>query len=152
MGGRFRGTLYFAGKRRLRIPDHDPWTEWNGDPGKLVSCILKPSGKVYRRIQARVIKKASLDIESLLKKKHCWSFYLIRSELTITSLPYKVSLALVFHLAGETKRIYGAIQKNAPLAKFGGGGCISPCPSLRQMLSKRRARSPPLRSAPLVPS
>jgi hypothetical protein len=30
------GTLYFPGKRRLNIPDHDLWTGWKGDPEKLV--------------------------------------------------------------------------------------------------------------------
>ncbi len=30
------GTLYFPSKRRLRIPDHELWTEWKGIPVKLV--------------------------------------------------------------------------------------------------------------------
>jgi hypothetical protein len=34
------GTLYFPGKRRLRIPDHDLWTEWKGNPVKLVPCYI----------------------------------------------------------------------------------------------------------------
>ena len=31
-----RGTLYFPGRRRLRIPDHELWTEWKGNPVNLV--------------------------------------------------------------------------------------------------------------------
>ncbi len=43
----------------------------------------------------------------------------------------------------------GSTQSNAPPAKFGSGGCCTPpCPSLRRMLSKRRERALPVRSAP----
>ena len=37
------GTLYFPGKRRLRIPDNDLWTGWKGDPEKLVPGYILDS-------------------------------------------------------------------------------------------------------------
>ena len=30
------GTLFFPGKRRLRIPDQEEWTEWKTNPIKMV--------------------------------------------------------------------------------------------------------------------
>ena len=88
-----------------------------------------------------------------LMKKHCWIFS-IRSELARTSWPYKTSFAVAavmllcltvslasFHLPGEKRSIWCAMQSNAPPDKFSGGGCTSPCPSLCRVLSKRRARA-----------
>ena len=50
------GTLYFPGRQRLHIPDHARWTEWKGNPVKLVP------GYILDRIQLDESKELKLCI------------------------------------------------------------------------------------------
>ncbi len=51
------GTQYFAGKRRLRIPDQVLWDAWEGDPVKLVPVYVLDR---IRMDEGKVVKLCTL--------------------------------------------------------------------------------------------